>query len=176
MKIALAHFNVYLPLTHTDALEKFLQSQTDTTSANYHQWLTPSQFKQQFGPSRSDVAKAKALLQIGGFHDCRQRDTQNLVVEGPVSAVERMFNTPIERVRTKSGHIKLAATEGHLNLPQALSALGAVIPEFTPRLAAHVHSHVLQGLCNTEARPRRLGYAAPDASWRTTLVSSMRMI
>src|SRR5271168_3329550 len=37
---ALAHFNVYLPLTHTDSLEKLLQSQTDTTSANYHQWLT----------------------------------------------------------------------------------------------------------------------------------------
>lgn len=142
---ALAHFNVYLPLTHTDALEKFLQSQTDTTSANYHQWLTPSQFKQQFGPSRSDVAKAKALLQSAGFTIVAER-TQNLVVEGPVSAVERMFNTPIERVRTKSGNIKLAATEGHLNLPQALSALGAVIPEFTPRLAAHVHSHVLQGL------------------------------
>jgi subtilase family serine protease len=138
----LAHFNVYLPLTHTDTLDKLLQSQTDTTSANYHQWLTPAQFKQQFGPSRSDVAKAKALLTAAGFTIVAER-TQNLVVEGPVSAVEKMFNTPIERVKTKSGNIKLAASEGHLNLPQALSALGAVIPEFTPRLAAHVHSHVL---------------------------------
>ena len=42
----LAHFNVYLPLTHTDALEKLLQSQTDTTSPSCHQWLTPAQFKQ----------------------------------------------------------------------------------------------------------------------------------
>ena len=134
-----AHFNVYLPLTHTDTLDKFLQSQTDTTSANYHQWLTPAQFKQQFGPSRSDVAQAKALLTAAGFTIVAER-TQNLVVEGPVSAVERMFNTQIERVKTKSGNIKLAATEGHLNLPQALLAMGAVIPEFTPRLAAHVHS------------------------------------
>ena len=137
-----AHFNVYLPLTNTDALEKLLQSQTDTTSANYHQWLTPAQFKQQFGPSRSDVAKAKSLLQSAGFTIVAER-TQNLVVEGPVSAVERMFNTPIERVQTKSGNTKLAAAEGHLNLPQALSAMGAVIPEFTPHLAAHVHSRVL---------------------------------
>lgn len=141
----LAHFNVYLPLTHTDTLEKLLQSQTDTTSANYHQWLTPAQFKQQFGPSRSDVAKAKALLESAGFTIVAER-TQNLVVEGPVSAVERTFNTQIERVRTKSGNIKLAATEGHLNLPQALSAMGAVIPEFTPHLSAHVHSHVLTTL------------------------------
>jgi subtilase family serine protease len=141
----LAHFNVYLPLTHTDALEKFLQSQTDTTSANYHQWLTPAQFKQQFGPSRSDVAKAKSLLESAGFTIVAER-TQNLVVEGPVAAVERMFNTQIERVRTKSGNIKLAAAGGHLNLPQALSAMGAVIPEFAPHLAAHVHSHVLTTL------------------------------
>ncbi|MEO7208745.1 MAG: S53 family serine peptidase [Steroidobacteraceae bacterium] len=139
----LAHFNVYLPLTHTDALKKLLQSQTDTTSANYHQWLTPAQFKQQFGPSRSDVAKAKSLLESAGFTIVAER-TQNLVVEGPVSAVERTFNAQIERVKTKSGHIKLAASEGHLNLPQALSAMGAVIPEFTPRLEAHVHSRVLQ--------------------------------
>ena len=141
----LAHFNVYLPLTNTDSLEKLLQSQTDTTSANYHQWLTPAQFKQQFGPSRSDVAKAKSLLESAGFTIVAER-TQNLVVEGPVSAVERMFNTQIERVRTKSGNIKLAATEGHLNMPQALSAMGAVIPEFTPHLAAHVHSRVLTTL------------------------------
>jgi subtilase family serine protease len=138
----LAHFNVYLPLTHTDALEKLLQSQTDTTSVNYHQWLTPAQFKTQFGPSRSDVAKAKALLQSAGFTIVAER-TQNLVVEGPVSAVERTFGTQIERVKTKSGSVKLAAIEGHLNMPQALSAMGAVIPEFAPHLAAHVHSRVL---------------------------------
>ena len=157
---ALAHFNVYLPLTHTDALEKLLQSQTDTTSANYHQWLTPAQFKQQFGPSRSDVAAAKTLLQSAGFTIVAER-TQNLVVEGPVSAVERTFNTQIELVRTKSGHLKLAAAEGHLNLPQALGAIGAVIPEFTPHLAAHVHSKVLQPLSTPKLIQGAPSSAAP---------------
>src|SRR4029077_4278356 len=85
---AVAHFRVYLPLTHTDALEKLLQSQTDTASANYHQWLTPAQFKQQFGPSASDFAKARQLLQSGGFTVVGE-NTQNLEVEGPISAVER---------------------------------------------------------------------------------------
>src|SRR5277367_2969470 len=93
----IAHFHVYLPLTNTDALEKMLQSQTDTTSANYHQWLTPAQFKQQFGPSAATVAKTKALLQAAGFTVVGEK-TQNLDVEGPVSAVEKMFNTQIERV------------------------------------------------------------------------------
>ena len=123
---AITHFRVYLPLTHTDALEKLLQSQTETTSSNYHQWLTPAQFKQQFGPSRSDVAKAKQLLQSAGFTIVGE-NTQNLEVEGPVSAVERTFGTQVEKVRLKSGHVRMSAAN-HLNLPQSLAAMGAVIP------------------------------------------------
>jgi subtilase family serine protease len=142
---SIAHFNVYLPLTHTDTLEKLLQSQTDSTSANYHRWLTPAQFKQQFGPSRTDVAKARQLLEAAGFTVVAER-TQNLEVQGPVSAVERMFNTRIDRVQMKSGAVKLAAADRHLNLPQSLSTLGAVIPEFTAHLHSHVHSQVLKPL------------------------------
>src|SRR3984885_443773 len=123
---SIAHFRVYLPLTHADALEKLLQSQTETSSANYHQWLTPAQFKQQFGPSRANLAKARELLESAGFTIVAER-TQNLEVQGPVSAVERLFNTKIERVQVKPGHIQLAAADRHLNLPQSLAAMGAVI-------------------------------------------------
>ena len=144
----IAHFNVYLPLTNTDALERLLQSQTDSTSPSYHQWLTPAQFKQQFGPSAAAVAKTKALLQAAGFTVVGEK-TQNLEVEGPVSAVEKMFNTQIERMQMKSGIVKLAAADRHLNMPQSLAAMGAVIPEFTVHLAAHVHSQVLRPLAAT---------------------------
>ncbi len=146
---AVTHFRVYLPLTHTDALEKLLQSQTDTASANYHQWLTPAQFKQQFGPSRSDVAKTRQLLESAGFKVVGE-NTQNLEVEGPVSAVERMFNTQLERVQVKPGHVSMAA-KGHLTLPQSLAAMGAVIPEFAPHLASHVHSQTVRPLANAAA-------------------------
>src|SRR5579859_5710800 len=146
---AVARFNVFLPLTHADALEKLLQSQTDTNSANYHQWLTPAQFKQQFGPSRLDVAKARALLESNGFTVIGEK-TQNLVVEGPVSAVERMFNAHLQQVQLSPGQVKLAAAERHLTLPQSLADMGAVIPEFTPHLAAHVHS-ALQPLATPNA-------------------------
>src|SRR5580693_4152296 len=121
-----AHFNVYLPLTNTDALEKLLQSQTETSSANYHQWLTPAQFKQQFGPSSADIAKAKQLLQSAGFTVVGE-NTQNLEVEGPVSAVEKTFGTQIERVRLESSHVRMAANN-RMTLPQSLAAMGAVIP------------------------------------------------
>src|SRR6202522_3864335 len=140
-----AHFHVYLPLSNTAALDQLLQSQTDSNSPNYHRWLTPAQFKQQFGPSPATVAKAKAVLQAAGFTVVGEK-TQNLDVEGPVSAVEKLFNTQIERMQMKSGNVKLAAAGEHLNMPQSLAAMGAVIPEFTVHLAAHVHSQVLRPL------------------------------
>jgi subtilase family serine protease len=147
---SIAHFRVFLPLTHTDALDKLLQSQTDTASANYHQWLTPAQFKQQFGPSRADVAKARQLLQAAGFTVVGE-NTQNLEVEGPVTAVERMFGTQIERVQVKPGHAAMAAANRHLTLPQSLASMGAVVPEFAPHLLSHVHSKLLRPLANPSA-------------------------
>jgi subtilase family serine protease len=144
---AIAHFNVFLPLTHTDALEKLLQAQTDSTSTTYHQWLTPAQFKQQFGPNPADVARTEALLQSEGFTIVSEK-TQSIEVEGTVANAEKLFNTRLNRVQTKRGNIKLAAAEGHVNVPQALAAMGAVVPEFTTHLAAHVHSRVLKPLPN----------------------------
>ena len=160
-----AHFHVYLPLSNTAALDQLLQSQTDSNSSNYHQWLTPAQFKQQFGPSPATVAKAKALLQAAGFTVVGEK-TQNLDVEGPVSAVVKMFNTQIERVQMKSGSVTLAAVGDHLNMPQSLAAMGAVIPEFTVHLAAHVHSQVLRPLAaaNPLAAPSSLAAAASAAA------------
>ncbi len=132
-------FSVYLPLTHTAALEQLLKDQTDEASANYHHWLTPAQFKSQFGPAGSDVAKAKSLLESAGFTVVSEQ-TQSLLVTGPVWAVEKTFATQLERVRIPKGQIRLAAANRHLTLPQALASMGAVIPQFTPHLLAHVHS------------------------------------
>src|ERR1700761_5658252 len=111
-------FSVYLPLTHTAALEQLLKDQTDESSPRYHQWLTPAQFKSQFGPSRADVAKARSLLEAAGFTIVAEQ-TQNLVVSGPVSAVERTFATQLEQVKTPKGRIALAAANRHLTLPQS---------------------------------------------------------
>src|ERR1700681_1128338 len=36
------------------ALEKLLDDQQDQNSPSYHQWLTPDQFGEQFGPSDAD--------------------------------------------------------------------------------------------------------------------------
>ena len=146
-------FSVYLPLTHTDALEQLLRDQTDSNSSRYHQWLTPGEFKRQFGPSAADFAKARTLLETAGLTILAE-NTQNLRAQGSVSAVERFFSTQLHQVTLKGGHAKWAAADhGRLNLPPGLASLGAIVPEFAPHLMAHVHSHVAATAAGASLRP-----------------------
>jgi subtilase family serine protease len=136
---ATTHFTVYLPLTHTDALEQLVADQTNSSSPSYHEWLTPSQFKAQFGPNPGAVAKVIARLESAGLTVTAQH-TQSLEVTGPVAAVETLFSTRLNQVKTHSGKLRLSAAAHPLSLPSELAAAGAVIPAFYPELSAHVHS------------------------------------
>lgn len=142
-------FNVYLPLTNTSALEDLLSEQTDSNSPKYHKWLTPSQFKQQFGPSAASFAAARAVLESAGFTVVAEH-TQNLTAQGPLAAVEKLFSTQLKQAPSRNGNMHWgAANHGQLNLPATLASLGAVIPEFAPQLTAHVHSHVVAAAAST---------------------------
>lgn len=139
---ATTHFSVYLPLTNKAALEQLVVDQTTPTSPNYHHWLTPSEFKAQFGPSVADMTKLKRKLESAGFKVVAEH-AQNIEVEGPVSAVENTFSTRLQQVRLEHGQMKFAAANHRLQLPAELASMGAVIPEFHPHLQAHVHSERL---------------------------------
>ena len=139
-------FSVYLPLTHTNALEQLLSEQTDSTSSNFHKWLTPAEFKQRFGPGQSAFASARASLESARLTVVSEH-AQSLTVQGSVAAVERLFSTQLSQAQTHNGKMRWAANHhGQLNLPQRLAELGAVIPEFAPHLSSHVHSRVLQAV------------------------------
>ncbi len=139
---ASTHFSVYLPLTHREALQQLLSDQTDPSSPNYRKWLTPAQFKAQFGPSPASFAQVKRKLEAEGF-TVTSEHTQSIEVEGSVNAVEHLFATRLEQVKTARGNLQLAASNHRMTLPAELASLGAVIPEFSPHLSAHIHSEHL---------------------------------
>ena len=136
---ATAQFSVYLPLTHQAELEKLLNDQTDPSSPNFHKWLTPAQFKEQFGPKAGALARVRARLESAGFTVTAEH-SQSLEVEGTVSDVERVFSTRLQLVKMRSGRMALSAQNHRLSLPAELAAVGAVIPSFNPEFAAHPHS------------------------------------
>ena len=92
-------FNVYLPLTNTDSLEQLLEQQADSNSPNYHKWLTPAQFKQQFGPSAASFAAARAVLENAAVTVIAEH-TQNLTaLNGKVDPFDSPHQSLINRKR-----------------------------------------------------------------------------
>src|SRR5579875_3632072 len=104
---ATTHFTVYFPLTHQDKLEQLVSDQTNSSSPSYHQWLTPDQFKAQFGPNPADVARVTARLEQAGFTVTAQH-TQSIEVTGPVAAVETLFTTRLDQVRMRNGKVRFS--------------------------------------------------------------------
>jgi len=76
------------------ALEKLLEEQQDSSSPNYHKWLTPEQYADRFGLSQTDLATVTSWLQQQGFSvDRVARGRTQVWFSGPISRIETVFRT-----------------------------------------------------------------------------------
>lgn len=84
--------DLVLPLRDSAGLDAFLADIYNPASPNYRHFVTPQQFTQRFGPAAADYqqvvdfAKANGLTVTGG-----SRDTMEVQVSGPASAIESAF-------------------------------------------------------------------------------------
>jgi subtilase family serine protease len=86
------------------ALDKLLAEQQDRSSPNYHKWLTPDQFGQQFGTSDQDVQKITSWLQSHGLQVNNVVHGRNIIdFSGTASQVQSAFHTEIHRYVFNSG-------------------------------------------------------------------------
>ncbi|HEY6467140.1 MAG TPA: protease pro-enzyme activation domain-containing protein, partial [Candidatus Acidoferrales bacterium] len=80
------------------ALDSLLEQQQDPTSANYHHWLTPQQFGQQFGPSDQDIQTVMNWLQAHGFTVAGASNGRTVIeFSGTAGQVRQAFHTEIHR-------------------------------------------------------------------------------
>jgi hypothetical protein len=80
------------------ALESLLDQQQDTSSANYHAWLTPEQFGEQFGPLQQDIDVTKSWLASHGFQVSRVSRGRTLIeFSGTAGSVQTAFHTAIHK-------------------------------------------------------------------------------
>lgn len=78
------------------ALARLLAQQKNPASPNYHHWLTPRDFGNQFGPSLEDLGKVRGWLESQGFRvDRISQGRQVIEFSGTVGQVETAFQTPI---------------------------------------------------------------------------------
>ncbi|MFI5166102.1 MAG: protease pro-enzyme activation domain-containing protein [Thermoanaerobaculales bacterium] len=78
------------------ALDQLLAEQQDLNSANFHQWLTPEDFGERFGPSQSEIDMVTDWLTSEGFVIEEVGKSRTWInFSGVVADVERAFHTQI---------------------------------------------------------------------------------
>src|SRR5213594_4468196 len=87
-------FRVYLGWNNPSKVEALAQAVSDPKSSSYGQYLTPSQFHQQFAPSQSQVGAVQSWLRSQGF-SVEYTPGNNLYVsaEGTVAQAQTAFGT-----------------------------------------------------------------------------------
>jgi subtilase family serine protease len=101
-------------------LDRLLRDQQNPSSPDYHRWLTPEQYADRFGMSKSDIAKAGAWLSSEGlFVNGVSRGRTELYFSGSAAQVENAFRTEIHRYVMKGEDHFANATP--LSVPHALA-------------------------------------------------------
>jgi hypothetical protein len=101
------------------AFDKFVASQYDSNSPNFHQWLSPEQVGANFGPSQTDIATISNWLTGHGFtiNDV-PKDRMSIRFSGTAAQVESTFHTEIHNLEVSGvAHI------GNMSDPQIPAAL-----------------------------------------------------
>ena len=82
-----------LPLRNPEAASNLLQQLYDPASPNYHHYLTPQEFTEQFGPSEQDYQAVIAFAKANGLTVTGpQANRLFLDVSGSVADIERTFH------------------------------------------------------------------------------------
>jgi hypothetical protein len=105
------------------AFEKFVASEYDSSSPNFHQWLTPEEIGQKYGPSETDIATVSQWLGGRGFTvDEVPNDHMTIRFSGTAAMVESSFHTEIHNLDVKGvAHI------ANMSDPQIPAALTPVV-------------------------------------------------
>jgi hypothetical protein len=105
------------------AFDKFVASQYDPGSSNFHRWLNPDEVGLDFGPAPADLATISAWLSGQGFSINEvTRDRMSIRFGGTAAQVESAFHTEIHNLEVKGvRHI------GNMTDPRIPAALAPAV-------------------------------------------------
>ena len=104
------------------AFTQLLADQQDPASPRYHQWLTPQQVGELYGPTQHDIDALAAWLTSRGLAPSELSPSRIfLTVSGPVSAVSAALSTSFHSF-TLNGEPRLSTTQEPA-LPAALASI-----------------------------------------------------
>ena len=106
------------------ALDTLVAQQSDRSSANYHRWLSPTEFGQQFGPSDADIAQVTSWLRAEGLTvDKVSNGRVTIEFSGAAAQVQAAFHTEIHNYMV-NGEMHVA-NNSDPSIPEALTPVVA---------------------------------------------------
>lgn len=101
-----ASLTVALQLRNSDKLDNFIASLNDPSSPNYKHYLTPDEFKNQYGPTDETIANVKNFLTSKGF-EVQNVSSNNafITVSGTTGQMEDTFSIKINNYKNSKGEI-----------------------------------------------------------------------
>lgn len=105
------------------AFEQFIKDQYDSSSPNYHHWLTPAQIGEQYGPATEDIATITSWLSSHGFAiKSVAPDRMTIRFSGSAGEIQSAFHTSIHKLLVNGvPHI------GNMSDPEIPAALAPVV-------------------------------------------------
>ena len=116
-------FRVYLGFNNPSAVQSLAEAVSNPKSAQYRQYLTPAQFRQQFSPSQASVNAVKTWLAGQGFTvDYTPSNNHYVQAEGTVAQAAAAFGTTFDNFSVKG--LILRSPSSDISVP---SQLGSVV-------------------------------------------------
>jgi subtilase family serine protease len=102
------------------AFDSFVEDQYDPGSPSFHQWLTPSQIGERFGPAQADIATISTWLANQGFAVTSvSPDRMTINFSGTAGQVQGAFHTAIHNLSVNG--VPHIANMTDPQIPEALS-------------------------------------------------------
>ena len=158
------------------AFDKFVASQYEAGSANYHHWLEPEEVGAKFGPAQSDIDAVSSWLASHGFSVGElSKDRLTIRFSGTASQVESAFHTEIHNVEVKG--VQHIANMRDPQIPAALApavvgikSLHNLFPKPMHRLGSQVELNRATG------KWQRIASPASEATKALTAASKARTL
>jgi kumamolisin len=118
------HVTLFLKLHHEAALEDYIRQTVTPGSAHYQQFLTTSQFAQQYGATDADIAQVQSYLRSQGLSSEVLPSHLAIRTSGTLGQFGQLFQTSI--------HNYVSKEDGHrfhkpATAPQLPSAIAGVV-------------------------------------------------
>jgi trimeric autotransporter adhesin len=151
---------IQIVLQRSDAqeasLKQLVAEMHNPNSGNYHHWLTPQQFGEQFGPSDADLATLQTWLQGHGFGQMKVHPGhQTMEITGSAAQFREAFHAQIHKYEVNGRTHYANATN-----PQIPAAIAPLFSGFTSLNNFDVKSH--SRLLGKAEYNTRSGRAKPD--------------